>query len=148
MFTCRDVTLRLRQELHDDTLLVRFDTGRERYVVLQRVRRVTGRRKHSFALADDATLVPGKTTLREVVTDYEPVYYHEAQDGSFLPLEPTLMRQEVLARDNFRGNVAKRVMGKVVENRAARAKQFEDDVGQMAKETRRVFARHADEMGV
>lgn len=149
-FTCRDVTLRLRAELDDPALLVRFDPIRERYVVCQKTRRLAGARRHAVRILDDGAVLRdgGSVILREVVDDYEPIYWHETNAGQFLPLEPNVMRREVLARDNWRGrDVATTVLAQVNEAKARRQRQFEDDTMQAAKDTRRAFARAADEMG-
>lgn len=147
-WTTHDVTLRLRRELDDPSLVVRFDSGRERFAVFTRARRLTAPRRQGFNVLDDGAVVRSTTAVfREFVWDEQMVYCHEGPAGEFLPLEPNEIRRGVVARDNRHGDVARRVLGEIKHRRESRERDFEDNAGEIAKESRRAFARAADEMG-
>lgn len=149
-WTARDVTLRMRREFGDERLVVRFDPIRERFSVCQRVRRLTGRRHWPVELREDGSVVPGgPTTIREVVDDEEVILYLEDPSGAPLPLDPCLVRQELLERDvHLRGDVVAEMIRRVNARRAEADRRFEDEVGERSKHYRRAFARAAENMGI
>src|SRR5512146_479627 len=99
MYGARDVALRLRAELDEPRLGVKYDPSVNggRWVVFVRRRMWTGSRRWSVAIAEDGSLSPGVSYLRELAPFDDLVYVLEV-DGEYHSLDPNLMRMGLVAR--------------------------------------------------
>lgn len=147
-WTARDVTLRLRSELHDSRLVVKLDHGLGRWVVCVRRKMLTGARTLPFIVRDEGAVEPGRAIMREVAPHDEIVYVHQTPEGEYLSLEPNVMRHELEKRDTHRRNLVAELLGRVKASRKKADDAFQDDIRQRTKHYRRAFARVAEDMGL
>lgn len=148
-WTGRDVSLRLRRELGDERLVVKFDPAAQggRWVVCVRRKMLTGARRWPVAIGEGGELLAGVTTFREVAPLDDIVFILETDDGQYHSLEPNLMRRALIARDTHQRDVAREVIAEVRRRKAAKAKAFRDEVFARSQFYRRAFARVAEDMG-
>lgn len=124
MWTARDATDRLRRETGCGNLYVRFDSDRERWVVLEKTRRLTGRRPW----------VGG--TIREAVDHFVVVHTHEGPDGEYLSLDPNAMVAALWEKDTSRmgqEGYVDGLMARVAEVKRRKQKEWHDKLDDVTK---------------
>jgi hypothetical protein len=147
MYLANEVSRRLREELRDPRLVVRVNLDLGRWTVCLRRKMLTGSRRYPFRLGDNAELLPGESSLREVAT-YEEIVYVLEDNGRYLSLDPGLCRRELEKRDGHRRNLVAELQAQVRASRARAEARFADEARQRARYYRKAFARAADEMGL
>ncbi len=148
-WTARDVSIRLRRELDEPRLVVRFDpsvNGGRWAAFLQR-KEWTGARRWPVAIGEGGELAVGVSVIRELAPFDDLIYVLELDD-QYHSLEPNLMREGLLARDTRRRDVLREAMAEIQRRRDAKQRRFIDESLQRALYYRRAFAKVADDMGL
>ncbi|MGE5617335.1 MAG: hypothetical protein ACM3UX_00200 [Candidatus Woesearchaeota archaeon] len=148
MYVARDVSRRIRSELDDERLGVKFMHHIGRWVVFVRRKMLTGERRWPVELREDGTIVPGGPTIIRQVDTLDDIVWTVQVDEAYHSLDPNLIRQALVQRDSHRRNVAKELFSELARRREAKAKERKDDLLQRSLYYRGAFAKIADDMGL
>jgi hypothetical protein len=148
MYTARDVALRLRHELNDPRIGVKFMPDLERWVVFVRRPMLTGARTWPMAILDDGSLAPGQSTIQSVSYIEDIVWVVTDEHDQYHPLEPNLIRRKLIERDTHRRDHAKELFAELRRRRLARKKAVDEEVRARTRYYRRAFAKIAEDMGL
>ena len=151
MDTARELTLFLRRELACERILARPDSGSDRWCVYEIQRRCGLGWDVPFKIEEDGTVVRRAPATVRLVHDQPLLIYVHEKGGQYAEADRYAILAALRKQDRWASgheHLERDLIQEVADRKAKKLKESSDAFAALAGETRGLFVKAADEMGL